>query len=55
MTVSRHVEEAAARFQKAEVKISHARQGSDTCENQRVWLEALSEYCNTHADNHTLG
>jgi hypothetical protein len=55
MTVSRHVEEAAARLQQAEAKIAHAREGPDTCENQRYWLEALTEYCNALADIHTFG
>jgi hypothetical protein len=54
MTVSRHVEEAAARLHQAEAKIAHAREGADTCENQRVWLEALTEYCNALADIHTF-
>lgn len=54
MTVSRHVEEAAARLQQAEAKITHAREGPDTLENQRFWLEALTEYCNALADIHTF-
>lgn len=53
MTVSRRVEEAAARLQEAARQIGQAREGPATCENQRVWLEALTAYCQALADIHT--
>ena len=53
MTVPRHLEEAAARLQEAEGKIASAREGPDSFENQRVWLEALTAYCKALADIHT--
>ncbi len=53
MTVSRHVEEAAGKLQEAAGRIALAREGPDTCENQRVWLEALTTYCEALADIHT--
>jgi len=53
MTVSRHVVEAAERLQEAGRRIALAREGPTTCENQKVWLEALSAYCEALADIHT--
>jgi len=53
MTVSRHVEEAAGRLQEATRQIAQAREGPDICENQRIWLEALTAYCQALADIHT--
>ncbi len=53
MTVSRHVEEAAGRMQEAAKQVAQAREGPDTCENQRVWLEALTAYCEALADIQT--
>lgn len=53
MTISRHVEEAAAKLQEAERRIASAREGPDTCENQRNWLEALTAYCEALADIQT--
>ncbi len=53
MTVFRHVEEAAEKLQEATRQIKLAREGPDTCENQRVWLEALTAYCEALADIHT--
>jgi hypothetical protein len=53
MTVARHLEEAAARLQDAEARISKVREGPDTHENQRIWLEALTAYCHALADIHT--
>ena len=52
MTVSRHVEDAAEKLQEAGRRIALAREGPDTCENQRVWLEALTAYCEALADMH---
>ena len=53
MTVSRHVEEAAGKLQEAARKIALARQGPDSRENQRAWLEALTAYCEALSDIHT--
>jgi hypothetical protein len=53
MTVSRHLENAAARLQEAEAQIARAREGPPTLESQRAWLEALTAYCKALADIHT--
>lgn len=53
MTVSRHVEEAAGKLQEAARQIALAREGPNSCENQRVWLEGLTTYCEALADLHT--
>jgi hypothetical protein len=53
MTVSRHVEEAAGRLKAASMQIAQAREGPATCENQTVWLEALTAYCQALADIQT--
>ena len=53
MTVSRHVEEAAGKLKEAQRQIALAREGPTTCENQKVWLEALTAYCEALADIHT--
>jgi len=53
MTVSRHVEEAAGKLQEAVRRIALAREGPDNFQNQRVWLEALTAYCEALADIHT--
>lgn len=53
MSVSRHVEEAAEKLQEAARQIALAREGPATCENQRVWLEALTAYCEALADIQT--
>ncbi len=45
MTVPKHLEAAAARMKEATFRIDEARQGPVTCENQKVWLEALTDYC----------
>lgn len=45
MTVPKHLEDAVARLKEAEFRIDEARQGSVTCENQKLWLEALTDYC----------
>lgn len=45
MTVSKHLEEAAERLKEAAFRIEAARQGPVTCENQKVWLDALTDYC----------
>ncbi|TKS61252.1 MAG: hypothetical protein EWM72_00739 [Nitrospira sp.] len=45
MTVPKHLEEAAAKMKEATLRIEEARQGPVTCENQKVWLEALTDYC----------
>ena len=53
MTVSRYVEEAAGRLQEAARQIALAREGPDSCTNQRVWLEGLTAYCQALADIQT--
>ena len=45
MTVPKHLDAAAARMKEATFRIEEARQGPVTCENQKVWLEALTDYC----------
>ncbi len=45
MTVSRHLEEAAHRLKEARLQIDLVPEGPATCENQKVWLEALTAYC----------
>lgn len=45
MTVPKHLDNAAARMKEASFRIEAARQGLLTCENQQVWLEALTDYC----------
>ena len=42
---SKHLVEAAAKLKEASFRIDEARQGPVTCENQKVWLEALTDYC----------
>ncbi|MGQ0667015.1 MAG: hypothetical protein ACT4O4_08275 [Nitrospiraceae bacterium] len=53
MTVSRHVAEAVGKLKEAERQITLAREGPATCESQRVWLEALTAYCQALADIQT--
>ena len=53
MTVSRHVEEAAEKLKEAARQIALAREGPENVQNQRVWLEALTAYCEALADIHT--
>lgn len=53
MTVSRSVEEAAGKLKEASFRIDEARQGPVTCENQKLWLEALTAYCEALADIQT--
>ena len=45
MTVPKHLDEAVAKITEATLRIKDARQGPLTCENQKVWLEALTDYC----------
>lgn len=45
MSVPKHLAEAAAKLKEASFRIAEARQGPVTCENQKVWLEALTDYC----------
>ena len=47
MSVPKHLAEAAAKLKEAAFRIDEARQGPVTCKNQKVWLEALSDYCLT--------
>jgi hypothetical protein len=55
MTISRHVEEAAGKLQEAGRQIALAREGPATCDNLKVWLEALTVYCEALADIQTYG
>jgi hypothetical protein len=50
MSVARHLEEAAGRLKAASMQITLAREGPSTCDNQKVWLEALTEYCQALTD-----
>lgn len=45
MTVPKHLEEAAARLKDASSRISQVRDLPFTAENQKAWLEALSDFC----------
>lgn len=45
MSVPKHLAEAAAKLKEASFRIGEAQQGPVTCENQKVWLEALTDYC----------
>lgn len=45
MTVPKHLEDAVARLKEAEFRIDEARRGPVTCDNQKIWLEALTDYC----------
>ena len=45
MTVPKHLDEAASKMKDALFRIDEARQGPATCDNQKVWLEALTDYC----------
>ena len=45
MTVPKHLDVAAGKMKEALFRIDEARQGPVTCENQTVWLEALTDYC----------
>ncbi len=55
MTVPRHLEDAAARLKAASTRIHEAKRGPITCENQQVWLEALTDYCEALAEVQTFG
>ena len=45
MTVPKHLEDAVTKLKEAEFRIDEARRGPVTCDNQKVWLEALTDYC----------
>ena len=45
MSVPKHLAEAVAMLKEASFRIDEARHGPVTCENQKVWLEALTDYC----------
>lgn len=45
MTVPKHLDDAAEKMKEAAFRIEEARQGPVTCESQKVWLEALTDYC----------
>lgn len=53
MSVSRHLEEAAERLRQASALIVQIRTGPVTCENQNLWLAALTDYCQALADIQT--
>ena len=42
MTVPKHLNDAAGRLKEASERIEQARRGPTTCDNQQVWLEALT-------------
>jgi hypothetical protein len=50
MTVPKHLETAVAKLKEAEFRIDEARQGAVTCENQKLWLEALTDYSQALAE-----
>ncbi|HKO31308.1 MAG TPA: hypothetical protein VJU54_09225 [Nitrospiraceae bacterium] len=45
MSVPKHLAEATAKLKETSFRIDEAQKGPLTCENQKVWLEALTEYC----------
>jgi hypothetical protein len=45
MPVPKHLEDAVTKLKEAEFRIDEARRGPVTCENQKLWLEALTDYC----------
>ncbi len=45
MAVPKHLEDAATRLKEAAFRIDEARRGPVTCENQKLWLDALTDYC----------
>ena len=45
MTLPKHLDEAAAKMKEAAFRSEEARQGPMTSESQKVWLEALTDYC----------
>jgi hypothetical protein len=45
MSVPKHLADAAVKIKEASFRIDEARRGPVTCENQKVWLEALTDYC----------
>ncbi len=53
MAVPKHLEEAATRLQDASLRIAAARELPLTAENQKAWLEALSDFCAALADIQT--
>ncbi|GIW54613.1 MAG: hypothetical protein KatS3mg082_1017 [Nitrospiraceae bacterium] len=50
MAVPKHLEEAAARLKDASLRISQVRDLPFTAENQKAWLEALSDFCAALSD-----
>ncbi len=53
MAVPKHLEEAAARLKDASLRIAAVRELPFTAENQRAWLEALSDFCVALSDIQT--
>jgi hypothetical protein len=53
MAVPKHLEEAAARLKEASLRISEVRDLPFTAENQKAWLEALSDFCVALSDIQT--
>lgn len=53
MAVPKHLEEAAARLKDASSRIAAVRDLPFTAENQKAWLEALSDFCVALADIQT--
>lgn len=50
MTVPKHLEDAAGRLKEASARIEQARRGPISCDNQQVWLVALTDYCEALAE-----
>jgi hypothetical protein len=50
MTVPKHLNEAAEKLKAASFRIDEARRGPLTSENQKLWLEALTDYCAALSD-----
>jgi hypothetical protein len=50
MTVPKHLEDAAGRLKEASARIEQARRGPISCDNQQVWLAALTDYCEALAE-----
>lgn len=50
MSVPKHLEAAAGKLKAASARIAQVRTGPATCDNQQVWLEALTDYCEALAE-----
>jgi hypothetical protein len=50
MAVPKHLEQAVVKLKEASLRIDQAREGPATCDNQKLWLEGLTDYCQSLAD-----